>query len=153
MRDGETRAQRRAMAAIENEKLVGVSVVQRVHDAAAQIFAGPGGAKSFAFDAQERDFVERIDHPQPALNSRQSMMRTGSPRQICSGRRSPCPSTMRRVRTRSARSSARSGQKAALHGVDVAHAPGRKVKARVEQNAAIVGEAAPQLRGRAPPAR
>ncbi len=55
------------MAAIKQKKLVGVSVVQRVYDAAAQIFAGPGGAKSFALDAQERDFVERIDHPQACV--------------------------------------------------------------------------------------
>jgi len=39
MRDGEPRPQRGAMAAIEDEKLLGMTVMERVHDAAAQVFA------------------------------------------------------------------------------------------------------------------
>lgn len=62
MRDGEARSKCRAMAAIKDKKLVGIPVVERVHDAAPQIFPGPGGAQPFTFDAEERDFVERIDH-------------------------------------------------------------------------------------------
>ena len=38
--------------------------MQRVHDAAPQIFAGPRSAKAFALDAQERNLIEWIDHPQ-----------------------------------------------------------------------------------------
>jgi len=67
MRDSETSAQHRPMATIKNEKLFGFSVVKCVYDAAPQIFAGPGGAKAFAFDAEERDFVKRIDHSQPCV--------------------------------------------------------------------------------------
>ena len=67
MRDGKPRPQRGAMAAIEDKKLLGVSVVQRAHNVAPQIFAGPGGAEPLAFDAEERDFVERIDHSQAPI--------------------------------------------------------------------------------------
>jgi hypothetical protein len=50
MRNGESRPQRRAMAAIKQKQLVGVSIVQRASDAAAQIFAGPAGAQPLALD-------------------------------------------------------------------------------------------------------
>jgi hypothetical protein len=67
MRDGEPSSQRRPMATIKNEKLFGLAVVECVYDAAPQIFAGPRGAKAFAFNAQERDFVERINHSQACV--------------------------------------------------------------------------------------
>jgi hypothetical protein len=52
------------MAAIKGKELLGVPIMQRMHDAAPQILAGPRSAKAFALDAQERDLIERIDHPQ-----------------------------------------------------------------------------------------
>ena len=64
MRDGETCTQGRAMATIKGKELIGVPIMQRMHDVAAQIFAGPRSAKAFALDAQERDLIERIDYPQ-----------------------------------------------------------------------------------------
>ena len=67
MRDGEPCPQRGPMAAIEDEKLLGMAVMERMHDAAAQIFARPRRAEPLAFEAEERDFVERIDHSQAGI--------------------------------------------------------------------------------------
>ncbi len=35
--------------------------------AAVQIFAGPGGTQPLAFNTEEGDFIEGIDHPQPRV--------------------------------------------------------------------------------------
>jgi hypothetical protein len=64
MGDGKPRAQRRAVAAIEDEKLLRVAVAERMHHAAAQILSGPDGAKPLAFDAEKCNLVEGIDRPQ-----------------------------------------------------------------------------------------
>ena len=143
MGDGEARPQRRPMAAIKHKKLLGVPVVQRVHDAAAQIFAGPGCAEPFAFDTEEGDFIEGIDHSQPRvefqavddahwiaeanmLGAQVAVPIDDVPRPHALGQKlGPL------------------GQKAALHGVDVANGSGGKTKVRVEKYAAIVGKAAP----------
>lgn len=61
MGNGEPRPQRCAVAAIEEEKLVGRSIMQRPHDAAPQVFARPGGAEPLAFHAKEGNLVDRID--------------------------------------------------------------------------------------------
>gem|GEM_PF-4816172 len=52
------------MATIKDKELLGMTIMQRMHDAAPQIFTGPRSAKAFALDAQERDLIEWIDHPQ-----------------------------------------------------------------------------------------
>ena len=50
------------MAAIEHKKLLRMAVMEREHDAAAQIFAGPGSTQPLAFDAKKCNLIERIDH-------------------------------------------------------------------------------------------
>ena len=75
MRDGETSPQSRPLTAVKDKELLGLTVMQRPHHAAAQVPACPSGAEPFAFDAQESDLVDRIDHPQTRLNSKQSIMR------------------------------------------------------------------------------
>ena len=67
MRDGEPCPQRGTMAAIKDEKLVRMPVMEGTHDAAAQVFARPRRAKPLALEAEERDFIERIDHSQPGI--------------------------------------------------------------------------------------
>jgi hypothetical protein len=67
MGDCEPCPQRGAMAAIKDEKLLGMPVMERTHDATAQVFARPGRAKPLAFEAEERYFIERIDHSQPGI--------------------------------------------------------------------------------------
>ena len=67
MGDGQARPQRRPMAAIKHKKFLRMSVVQRAHEAAVQIFAGPSGAEPLAFNTKEGDFIEGIDHPQPRV--------------------------------------------------------------------------------------
>ena len=67
MGDGEARPQRRPMAAIKDKKFLRVSVVKRVHDAAVQIFAGPGGPQPLAFNTEKGDFIEGVDHSQPRV--------------------------------------------------------------------------------------
>jgi hypothetical protein len=64
MGNGQPRPQRRATASVELEQLVGNSIWQTVHDVSFDVFARPGGAEAIAFDAQERDLVERVDGPQ-----------------------------------------------------------------------------------------
>jgi len=147
MRDGEAGSQRRPMAAIKNEELFRFPIVERTYDAAPQIFAGPGGAEPFAFDTQERDFVERIDHSQACIEfqavdnayriAETDMLRPqvavtidDMPRSHAFGEKiGPL------------------GQKPTLHGIDVPHAPRWKAKSRVEQNTAIERKTAPPLRG------
>ena len=124
-----------------------MAVVERVHDAAPQIFAGPGGAQPLAFDAEERDFVEGIDHAQARVEFQA----------VDDADRIADPNMFGAQVAMAVDDVARShalgqklgpfGQEAALHGVDVAHRPDRQVKARVEKNTAIIGEAAPELRG------
>jgi len=143
MRDGETSSQHCTMAAIKNKKLLRRSVVKCMYHAAPQIFADPGGAKAFAFDTQERDFVEWIDHSQACvkfqavdnahriaetdvLRAQISVPIHDMPRSHAFGQK---PGPLR--------------QKPALHGVDVPHAPGWQLKARVEKNTAVEGKAAP----------
>ena len=143
MRDGETRPQRRAMAAIKHKKLLRVAVVQRMHDAAAQIFAGPGGAKPLALDAKERYFVERIDHAQARIEFQtvDNAHRIAEANMFGAQVAMPVDDAPRSHAL--GEKFAALGQKAALHRVDVAHASGGQLKARVKQHAAIVGEAAP----------
>ena len=131
------------MAAIKDKKLLGVSVVECVHDAAPQVFTGPGSAEPFAFNTQERNFVEWIDHSQARIEfqtvndsnwiaeanmfgAQVSMPINDPPRSYALGQKfGPL------------------GQEPALHGVDVAHGSGWNVKARGEKYTAIIGEAAP----------
>jgi hypothetical protein len=51
MRDGEPCPQRGTMAAIKDEKLVRMPVMEGTHDAAAQVFARPRRAKPLALEA------------------------------------------------------------------------------------------------------
>ena len=63
----QTRSQHRAMAAIEQEQLLGQPVAQAAHDTTLDVFAGPSGAEPLAFEAQECDLVEWIDSPQARI--------------------------------------------------------------------------------------
>ena len=51
MRNGEARPQRRSMAAIEDKEFLGITVMERMHDATPQIFARPRYAEPLAFEA------------------------------------------------------------------------------------------------------
>jgi hypothetical protein len=131
------------MTAIKDKKLLRVSVMECAHDAAPQIFTGPGGAEPFAFNTQERDFVERIDHSQARIEfqtvndsnriaeanvfgAQVSMPVDDPPRSHALGQKfGPL------------------GQEPTLHSVDVAHGSGWNVKAWVEKHTAIIGKAAP----------
>jgi hypothetical protein len=62
MGDGKARPQHCSMAAIEGEELIRVTPVKQVGKALLQILCRPGGTEPLALDAQECDFVERIDH-------------------------------------------------------------------------------------------
>jgi len=145
MRDGETGAQGRPMTAVKNEKLLGFSVIERMRHVAAQILAGPGGAKPFAFDAQEGDFVERINHAQTRVEFQA----------VDNAHRIAQPDVFRAQVAMSVDDMPRPhpfgqepgplGQKPALDSVDVLHAAGGKPEARIAQNAAIEREAAPQF--------
>jgi hypothetical protein len=53
MRDGEPCPQRATMAAIKDEKLLRMPVMEGTHDAAAQVFARPRRAKPLAFEAED----------------------------------------------------------------------------------------------------
>jgi len=134
------------MAAIKDEKLVRVAVVERVHDASAQIFAGPGGAKPLAFDAQERDFVERINHSQGSVEFQaiDHADRVADPNMFGPQITVPIDDTPRPHALGEKRCPL--NEEAALYRVDVAHRSGRQAKTRIEQNPPVVGEAAPELR-------
>jgi len=121
MRDGEASPQRRTMAAIKNKKLLGLAVVKRPSDMAPQIFAGPGGAQPFAFETQEGDLIERIDHAQAAVEfqtvddahriAEANMFRT----QVAMPVDDPALSHPL------CQQNGALGQEPALHGIDVAH--------------------------------
>ena len=57
MGDRQPRAQRRAMAAIEQEEIFGQTITQAGPNSAPDIFAGPAGAEALAFEAQECNLV------------------------------------------------------------------------------------------------
>jgi len=67
MGDRQPRAQRRAMAAIEQEEIFGQTITQAGPNSALDIFAGPAGAEALAFEAQECNLVERIHGSQPGI--------------------------------------------------------------------------------------
>ena len=135
--------QRCPIAAIEHEKLLGFTVVQRMHDAAAQILTSPNRAELFAFNAKKRDFVERIDHPQAGIELQIVDNGNGIAETNMFGAQVAMPIDDAPRAHALGQKSGPSGQETALHGVDVAHASCWKLKTRVEQNAAIIGEAAP----------
>ena len=122
MCDGKARPQRRPMAAIKHEKLLGIAVVQRMHDAAAQILASPRRAEPLAFNAKKRNFVERIDHSQARVEFQA----------VDDAYRIPQTNVLRTQVSVAIDDMPRShafgekagplGQKPALHGIDVAYA-------------------------------
>jgi len=135
------------MAAIKHEKLLGIAVMQRMRDAAAQILASPRRAEPLAFNAKKRNFVERIDHSQAcvefqAVDDTHRIPQTNVLRTQVSVAIDDMP--------RSNAFGEKAGalhQKPALHRNDAPYASRWQVKARVEQNTAIEGNAAPQLCG------
>jgi len=134
------------MAAIKNKKLFRLAVVKCSSDAAAQIFAGPGGAQPFAFETQEGDLIEGINHPQAAVElqtiddahriAEANMLRT----QVAMPINDPAaPHALRQQRSALS-------QEPALHSVDVAHQSRWDLKAAVKKNTAVVRQAPPELR-------
>jgi hypothetical protein len=63
----QTRSQHRAITVIEDEKLFPLAVVQSPHHAPTQMLTRPSRTQAFAFNAEERQLVDRIDHPQAAV--------------------------------------------------------------------------------------
>ena len=144
MRDSEPRPQRRAVAAIEQKQLVGVSVMQRVGDAAAQIFACPGGAQPFALDAEECELVERIDHAQAGVEFQaiDDAHRIAEPN-VFGAQIAMTVDDAARSHPRGDERAAL-GQETPLHSVAMAHRSCRQVEARVEQDTLVISETLPQ---------
>jgi hypothetical protein len=59
--------QHRAITAIEDEKLFRPPVVQSPHHTPTQMFTRPSRTEAFTFNAEERQLVDGIDHPQAAV--------------------------------------------------------------------------------------
>ena len=91
MRDGEPRAQRGAMAAIEGEQFLERPVAQQAFHAALDRRPDPARAEPLTFKAEKCDLVERIDSAQPRVEFETVDEVTLSSSQMCSGRRSPWP--------------------------------------------------------------
>ncbi len=66
MRDGEPRAQRRAMATIKRKQLLGRTVTQYSHHSAFDKGADPSRTEPLALET-ESDLIKRIDHPKPRI--------------------------------------------------------------------------------------
>jgi hypothetical protein len=67
MCDGEPCPQRSTIAAIKDEKVFRMPDTKGAHEAVPQVFARPRGPKPLAFETEERNFVDRIDHSQPSV--------------------------------------------------------------------------------------
>lgn len=67
MRDCQPRAQRRAMAAIEREQFLDRPVTQHALHPPFDSGPDPSGTEPLAFETEESDLVERIDHAKPRI--------------------------------------------------------------------------------------
>jgi hypothetical protein len=120
--------------------------MERVHDVAAQIFARPRCAEPFAFEAEERDFVEWIHHSQAriefqAVDDGDRITETdvlGAQVAVAIDD-APRPHAFGQIL-------GALGQEPALHGVDVVDRPRGKPITCIEQDATVVGKVAPEVK-------
>lgn len=120
------------MATIKGKELLRAPIIQRMHDAAPQIFAGPRSAKAFALDAQERDLIEWIDHPQLCIEFQtiDDADRVTEPNMF--GAKVAVPvDNMSRTHTL-LQQACSCGQKAALDCIQMPNSPGRQIKSRIK---------------------
>jgi len=146
MGDGKPRPQRRPMTTIENEKLLRMAVMELVHDPSPEVLPCPSSAQPLALDAKERYFIEWIDHAQPRIEfqtiddadriAEKNVFRTQISMSVDNV---PALHPF-------GQKIAPLAEKPTLHGIDGTHQSSRELKTRIEQNAAVVGEAPPKLR-------
>jgi hypothetical protein len=61
MRDGKSRAQRRAVATIEREQFLDRPVTQHAFHPAFDVGPDPGRTEPLAFEAEKGDLIERVN--------------------------------------------------------------------------------------------
>ena len=141
MRDGEPRAQRRAMAAIKREQLLGRTVTQHPFHPAFDKGPDPSRTEPLAFETEIGDLIERVDHPKPRVEfetvddpdlvPQPNMLGT----QVAMARDDPA------MAKAGGDEMAAPVQKPALSPVDAPHEAGGNAETRIEQHAPVIGEA------------
>ena len=141
MRDGEPRAQRRAMAAIKREQLLDRPVAQHALHPAFDIGPDPSRTEPLAFETEKSDLIERIDHPKPRIEfetvddpdlvPEPNMLGT----QVAMALDDPAMAKAGDDET------AAPVQKPALRMVDTLHQAGGNTETRIEQDAPVIGKA------------
>jgi hypothetical protein len=141
MSDGQARAQRCSVASIKGEQFFSYAMAQFANSAFLDVPAGPCATLAFAFDAQERDLVERIDYTKLSIELQA----------VDDSHRVPEPDMLRTQITVAIDNVTTADtisdklwllrEKLALDAIDLPHESRQQTNAGVEENVSVVREA------------